>query len=71
MLYMEIIAAWSEIHAKHISKAELYYRFRSYHAENTILYIYVAVHETPTSERYRLYDLRIFLCYFISLRLTI
>jgi hypothetical protein len=66
MLYTEIIAVCSEIHTKHINKAELYYR-----AENTVLCIYVTVHETPTSERYRRYDLQTFLCYFVSLWLTI
>jgi prophage tail gpP-like protein len=67
MLYREIIVVYSEIHKKHVSKAELYYRLGSYRAENTFLYIYVAVHETPTSENYWRYGLRVFLCYFISL----
>jgi hypothetical protein len=71
MLYREIIAACPEIHREHVNNAELCYRLRSYRAENTVLCVYVAVHETKTSEQYRRYDLRIFVCYFISLRLTI
>jgi hypothetical protein len=67
LLYKEIIGVGSEIHRKHINKAELCYRLRSYLAEDTFLCIYVAVYESPISERYSLYDLRIFLCYFISL----
>jgi hypothetical protein len=49
MLYKEIIAVCAEIRTKHVNKAELYYRLRSYAAENTVLCIYMAAHETPTS----------------------
>jgi hypothetical protein len=62
MLCREIIALCSEIHTKQGTKAELYYR-----AENTVPCIHVTVHETPTSERYRRYDLQIFLCCFVTL----
>jgi hypothetical protein len=53
MLYGEIIAVYSEIHKKHVNKAESYYRLRSYRAENKVLCIYVywylvAVYGTPT-----------------------
>jgi hypothetical protein len=65
MLYREIIGVCSKIHAKHVNKAELYYRLRLYRAENTFLCIYVQVRETPTPERYRRYDLRIFLLLYI------
>jgi hypothetical protein len=47
MLYSEIIPLCSEIHTKHVNKAELYYRLRSYRVKNTVLCIYVAVHGTP------------------------
>jgi hypothetical protein len=67
MLYREIIAVFSKIHTKHVDKAELYYRLSSYRVENTVLFIHVAVHEAATSERYRRYDLQIFVCNFISL----
>jgi hypothetical protein len=42
MLYGEIIAVCSEIRAKHVNKAESYYRLRSYCVENTVLCIYVS-----------------------------
>jgi hypothetical protein len=35
MLYREIIAVCSEIRAKHVNKAELYYMLSSYRAVNT------------------------------------
>jgi hypothetical protein len=51
---------------KHVNEAELCYRLRYYRAENTVLCLYVAVHEPLISEHYRRYYLRIFLCYFVS-----
>jgi hypothetical protein len=35
MLYVETIAAFSEIHTKHVNKAELNYRLSPYRAVNT------------------------------------
>jgi hypothetical protein len=41
MLYWETSAVCSEIRTKHVNKAVLYYRRRSYHAEkNSSLYLY-------------------------------
>jgi hypothetical protein len=53
MLCEETIAVCSEIHKRHVNKAESYYRLRPYRAENTVLCIYVswylvAVCGTPT-----------------------
>jgi hypothetical protein len=42
MLYGERIGVCSEIHTKHVNKAESYYRLRSHRAENTGLCIYVS-----------------------------
>jgi hypothetical protein len=44
MLYGERIAVCSEIHTKHVNKAESYYRLRLYCAENTVLWVYVSSH---------------------------
>jgi hypothetical protein len=42
MLYGEIMEVCSEIHTKHVNKAETYYRLSPYGAENTVLCIYVS-----------------------------
>jgi hypothetical protein len=36
----ETIAVCSEIHTKHVNKAESYHRYRLYRRENTVLCIY-------------------------------
>jgi hypothetical protein len=74
MLYREVITVCSKIHLKHVNETELCYRLRSYRAENTVLCICAAVHETQKSESYRRYshyDLRIFLYNFIFFWWTI
>jgi hypothetical protein len=71
MLHREIIAVCSEIRTKHVNEAELYYRLRSYSAENTVLCICVAVHETAKSEHLQALRYTDITLYFMSSWLTI
>jgi hypothetical protein len=68
MLNREINAVFPEIHTKRVNKAELCYRLRSYLAENTVLCIYVAVHENPSieaSQALRFTDISLLFCIFV------
>jgi hypothetical protein len=42
MQYGETIAVCSEVHTEHVKRPESYYTFRSYHAENWVLSIYIS-----------------------------